>query len=276
MSAASVFTRLCNQPLKTRITQGLNEVKVLLAGPHIGVSHLVEFPKCGGTWIKNMVQHVVGGESHYSDRLVRRNSVVHLHRLYSARYCRPIVLFRDPRDVYVSYYFYERALQAKGAELGVNRYLRFSDDRDRAAEFFDYLRVKLEERTDPYFTYREFADAWLGRDGVCYTSYERFKEDAHDELARVIRFLGQTPDAARIDAAVDYFSFENVTRRKTGSVRKPGQEDAGHFQRKGVVGDWRNHFNEASLQYFDRHMGDVLARLGYASSDEGVLERGHG
>ena len=50
--------------------------------------------------------------------------------------------------------------------------------------------------------------------------------------------------------------------RKTGG-RARGVEDVHNHYRKGVVGDWRNHFQPLHVEYFKRHYNDVLLKLGY-------------
>lgn len=47
------------------------------------------------------------------------------------------------------------------------------------------------------------------------------------------------------------------------SGRDPGQEDARDHYRKGVAGDWRNHFGEVHVEAFRRQYNDVLLGLGY-------------
>jgi hypothetical protein len=50
-------------------------------------------------------------------------------------------------------------------------------------------------------------------------------------------------------------------QRATG--RAPGQEDRTNFIRKGVVGDWVNHFSREAAEVFDWLAGDTLVSLGY-------------
>lgn len=60
--------------------------------------------------------------------------------------------------------------------------------------------------------------------------------------------------------------WENEFSKKSNG-REPGREDPRHHYRKGIAGDWRNHFTAAHVAYFERHYADLLTRLGYA--DEG-------
>ena len=47
------------------------------------------------------------------------------------------------------------------------------------------------------------------------------------------------------------------------SGRRPGEEDVTQHIRKGVAGDWLNHFTRASAELFNDLAGDVLVTLGY-------------
>ena len=58
--------------------------------------------------------------------------------------------------------------------------------------------------------------------------------------------------------------------RQTG--RAPGAEDRGSFIRKGVAGDWVNHFTRETAELFDELAGDALVALGY-ESDRGWADR---
>ena len=50
------------------------------------------------------------------------------------------------------------------------------------------------------------------------------------------------------------------------SGREAGDEDLSSHLRKGIVGDWKNHFGEAALSRFEAVAGPLLQELGYASA----------
>jgi hypothetical protein len=58
-------------------------------------------------------------------------------------------------------------------------------------------------------------------------------------------------------------SFENRTKQRSGRARNPGQTDASQFERKGIVGDWRNVFSPEAARLFDQFEGPTLVRLKY-------------
>jgi len=54
------------------------------------------------------------------------------------------------------------------------------------------------------------------------------------------------------------------------SGREPGSEDQTAELRKGIVGDWRNHFTREAAEVFERHAGKELLLLGYETSADWV------
>jgi len=52
-------------------------------------------------------------------------------------------------------------------------------------------------------------------------------------------------------------SFENCRKLENG--REPNQR----FYRKGIQGDWKNHFTDNQKEIFSRIAGKTLIKLGY-------------
>ena len=68
-----------------------------------------------------------------------------------------------------------------------------------------------------------------------------------------------------VPAIVDRHSFS----QKAGG-RERGVEDARNHYRKGVAGDWRNHFEPVHIEYFKRNYNDLLLTLGYETDPHWV------
>ncbi len=87
-------------------------------------------------------------------------------------------------------------------------------------------------------------------------------EDLHREPEPIVRamfeFLGVDAGDQVVSECIDAGSFERLT-----GGRKRGEEKPGAHMRKGVVGDWRNHFDEADQSTFHEHAGTLLKELGY-------------
>jgi hypothetical protein len=61
-----------------------------------------------------------------------------------------------------------------------------------------------------------------------------------------------------VESCVGSASFEKLSRG-----RERGQEDPSSFYRKGVAGDWKNHFSKEDRRVFKEEAGELLIRLGY-------------
>ncbi len=88
--------------------------------------------------------------------------------------------------------------------------------------------------------------------------YEALLEDPAPHLKRVFEAIGVDADDAAVGKCVEANSFE----ARSGG-RKPGEADPDSFVRKGVAGDWKNHFGDAERAVFKDVAGDELISLGY-------------
>ena len=88
-------------------------------------------------------------------------------------------------------------------------------------------------------------------------SYETLLHGGRETALRVLRELDLPVDVEIVEDLLDRSSF----RFRTG--RERGQEDKRRFDRKGVSGDWRNHFAEDDKRMFKDLAGDILIQLGY-------------
>ena len=90
---------------------------------------------------------------------------------------------------------------------------------------------------------------------VC--SYERLLADGPAVASELFAHLGLAADARTLDDVLARSSF------RFHAGRDRGQEDRKRFYRKGIVGDWRNHFSTDEAGIFREVAGDMLVRLGY-------------
>ena len=90
------------------------------------------------------------------------------------------------------------------------------------------------------------------------------------QLIRVVRFLGRSVELDRIRSSVSENSFESTTRRLYGTQRETGTADNTRFVRKGIVGDWKNHFSREAAEVFAGLAGATLVRLGYEPDEQWI------
>jgi Sulfotransferase family len=158
----------------------------------------------------------------------RRASQGYLHRLSPEELARGEALREDPRG---------------STETGV-----FTEDWLRQAARNWRLLVGRAVFDGP---------ALLGPD---YTEvrYEDLLERPNEEVGRLLGFLGVDARESVVDGCVGSASFEKLSKG-----RERGQEDPSSFYRKGIAGDWRNHFTKEDRRIFKEEAGELLIRLGY-------------
>jgi hypothetical protein len=88
-------------------------------------------------------------------------------------------------------------------------------------------------------------------------SYEQLQEEPLKASIEVFQALGASADEKTVQACIDEASFKKLSGRDAGT------EDKGSFFRKGVVGDWRNHFDRRDLELFMKNAGALMRELGY-------------
>jgi len=228
-----------------------------------------EYPKSGATWLGRMLADYLQVPLPQRPLLpVASTAVIHNHWRYDPRLRRVAYVTRDGRDVMVSLYFHRIRVFRDPRHVGGPRV------RERYRRLFganwnpDDIQASLPKFMEEEFrrplacpqNWAEHVSSWAraSTEAVAHVRYETLLEDGPRELSRLVTHLsGAEPVPARIRAVVEKFSFERVAGRSRGT------EDRGHFMRRGVAGDWRNHFTKDAAATFDRLAGDVLVRLGY-------------
>ena len=163
---------------------------------------------------------------------------------------RVIVMLRDFRDTLVSLAYHRK------------RYTRtwegiFSTSEEtELAETFIKGALSGFEKIDDIKIYFEYAGLYPGQ--VKIVRYEDLKIDTGSVLKKVCSFLEVDTDESLINECVEINTFE----RHSGG-RKAGIEDTDTFFRKGIVGDWKNHFSPANVETFKRYGGESLILAGY-------------
>ena len=97
--------------------------------------------------------------------------------------------------------------------------------------------------------------------GVLILRYEDLLEDTARELGQISAHLGLDTSPTDHATLAERHSFQAT------SGRRPGQEDRVAHQRKGIAGDWKNHFTRAAAEAFADYGGRALVALGYEPDD---------
>lgn len=152
-------------------------------------------------------------------------------------------IIRDGRDVAVSGWLHN----LRTAE---------ADTREKFHDFAGYVRHVTPIWVRQIGMARAFAS-------TCPDRYLEFRyEDLHQEqdatIERILNFLGVDSSSAMVARCREAGAFENLSKG-----RKRGVEDRNSHFRKGVVGDWKEHFDPTCTEIFMHHAGASLRELGY-------------
>lgn len=161
---------------------------------------------------------------------------------------RPYVLtIRDLRDVAVSWSFYA---------LNRTHGWAYRSLAGRSpAETLDYFIAEVLPG------YTQWSLGWWRRrhpERSLLVRYEDLLADTAGWMRRVFEHFELPVDDQRLLRIVEAHRFERVTGRARG------QEDRASFNRKGVAGDWTNHFSPDQKRAFKETAGRALIELGYA------------
>lgn len=220
-----------------------------------------EYPKSGGSWLAQMLSEALDVPFPRNQVPGPRPSILHGHYLRSWGMRNVVAVWRDGRDVMVSWYHQclfshqrgnEHLVEAVRKELPLRDY---DDLRESLPAFIEYSFTRQKH---PAFSWTDFWNQWHNRKGVTHVRYEDMLTDAARELRRVhCGLTGRELDADQAAEIAARFSFSNQ------SGRKPGDEDKASFLRKGIAGDWRNQFSPEARFVFDKYAGEALISAGY-------------
>jgi LPS sulfotransferase NodH len=172
-----------------------------------------------------------------------------------------IHLHRDGRDVCTSGVFD----WIKKKDIGTDRYRKFALGENVAIErFFTDEDIKTWARY-----WKEPIQAWTntGISPDCTISYEAMKEDYDAVLNNIFDTLNLKNTPAIREACIKSGSFE-----KLSGGRKAGEGVATAKARKGVSGDWRNHFTRHDAELFENLTHGLLADVGYVNNSAAWIE----
>src|SRR3546814_7827300 len=88
--------------------------------------------------------------------------------------------------------------------------------------------------------------------------YESLLQDAAGEMTRLFQWLDCDASEATVAAVVERNAFAVAS-----GGRQPGEADPQSFLRKGVAGDWKNHFDAECNRRYCAVAGEALSSAGY-------------
>ena len=170
---------------------------------------------------------------------------------------RAFFVMRDPRDIVVSRYFSFKVSHPVIGNIGtVRQDLNTMPEEDGLAYTIDQL-----VKRGLFEALRSWAKIAPADKDLAAFRYEDLTGPAQfDTWKRVFAHcdIGM-PDHVLVEL-LERNSFTAMTKG-----RAPGDEDVQSHLRKGVHGDWQNHFSPAVQQKFRAATGNLVEELGYSS-----------
>ncbi len=131
---------------------------------------------------------------------------------------------------------------------------------DRFKTFADYAAYFAEHHWVPYITAARRAGTAL-KDRYLELRYEQLHAEPKVHARRLLEFLGVDAADEHVAACVEAAAFSRVSKG-----RRRGEEDRSSHFRKGIVGDWANHFDRDALGRFEAATRGMLRELDYTDA----------
>jgi Sulfotransferase domain len=221
--------------------------------------------KAGSQWV-NRILHALAfdrlvlpeaGDGQFLHREIQPGKVYptvyvareQFERIAIPKNSRWFVVIRDLRDTLISGYFSIKHSHAMEAEEDLR------------------LRAQLHECSIEDGLLK-LLDSWLPDRAAVQESWANGPDDVlkyEDMLARDEEILSRVLlGHCRLEVPIEKFREVVLANRfEVRAGRKRGQEDVASHERKGVAGDWRNHFTDKIARAFKDRFGELLVKTGY-------------
>jgi Sulfotransferase domain len=236
---------------------------------------LVSYPRSGNTWTRFLIANLVyteknvsfanieklipdaASQSHRALKRTRRPRIIKTHQYFDHRYPKTIYIVRDPRDIALSYYDFQRRM----------RQIEDGYDLERYVDDFVFGRLTSVD----WGTWAENVASWVYTRGqrkeFLLLRYEDMMKDTASELARIALFLGINPSPAELYKAIELSSADRMRKlEKLEALQWVGTRKHRKdipFVGKAKSGGWRTSLPESSVQRIESAWGGLMTMLGY-------------
>ena len=155
----------------------------------------------------------------------------------SENQCKYIYIARNPKDVVVSYYYFEREKSWSGYYSGSwdHWFKLFMEGNVQRGSWFDHIL------------------SWWNNshlNNVLFLKYEDLRQNLAGEIQKMMSFLGYPVNDKIIEKIIEKTTFRHMQEEKFSNMHEI--EEFNGFFRKGKVGSWKNQFTAEQSEYFDQ------------------------
>jgi hypothetical protein len=270
---------------------------------------LVSYPKSGNTWLRFLVGNMMNpneritfanveqkvpdiyAQSKLGLKKTPRPRVIKSHECFDPRYRRVIYVVRDPRDVAVSAYHYDRKGNNIPDDFPIEKYIikRFLETTEyfgtwgkhtgswliNSQNISQLCRVK-DDFVGTAGAWDENVLSWLGARGhdrdFLLLRYEDLLLNTQREMGRIADFLRLNVSEDAINRAVELSSSQSMRKLEGQQSRewvttKPSRQDI-PFVRAARAGQWRDVLPKSSVREIEAAWGTIMRLLGYELSSQ--------
>ena len=238
---------------------------------------IVSYLRSGSTWARFLFGNLVQDEPitfanvnqlvpliyDFPDRMLRRMPrLLKSHECFDPRYPTVIHIVRDPRDVAVSFYYYN-------VKVGV------IPDRYPMEDFIDrFIAARVVGYADRHGNWEDHTLSWLrlrqGKPGYRLVRYEDLLSNTTAEVAKLVPLLRTNLSAERIQRAVELSSASQMRsleskQWKSWETTKNSRSDI-PFVRDAKSGGWQGKLSAESVRKIEQAWGATMRELGYELS----------
>ncbi|KAM7420102.1 hypothetical protein PAMA_014690 [Pampus argenteus] len=152
-----------------------------------------------------------------------------------------IYVARNPKDVLVSYYYFHKlATMLETPKDFSDFFEKFIRGDVFGCRWFDHIKTWYSHKADV---------------NMLFITYEEMIQDLQSAVERISLFLGKELTDKQLANVVKHSTFNNMKKIPQASYEQVSLDLLNHhqgtFMRKGIIGDWKNHFTVAQNERFD-------------------------
>lgn len=226
---------------------------------------LVSFPKSGNTWLRFIIANLLSKEdisfenidqyipdlytSHNIINTKKEARILKSHNTYFRYYPKTIYIYRDYRDVLVSYHKYQSAL---------NKF------KGTIQEF-----INSDALNEPFTSWKNHIISALEHkkkhpESILLISYEELSLNPEEIVTKLITFCEINPINTISEALLksDFNHLKAIENQKQGNFKKL---TGNSFFREGKVGNWKQHLSDSDISFLkkDTELVNLMQQLGY-------------